>query len=100
MFKDVVRCAKNRKLKWAGHIARMNDQRWTWKSTFWWPYHLKRGLGRPKQRWRTDLNLIEEKTKIRWNQLALNRMSYRKHVNIITEGLAIRASSKNQNKPS
>ena len=48
---DIVQYLTNTKWKWAGHIARMKDNRWTIRSTEW---QIKgvRSVGRPKRRWR------------------------------------------------
>ena len=32
-IKDVVKFAANQKWKWAGHVARLNDNRWTKRIT-------------------------------------------------------------------
>ena len=51
---DIGQYVTNTKEKWAGHIARMKDNRWTIKSTEW---QIKgvRSVGRPKRRWRVTL---------------------------------------------
>ncbi|KAE9414588.1 hypothetical protein Angca_002651, partial [Angiostrongylus cantonensis] len=36
-FKDVVLYAKQSKIKWAGHVMRMNDNRWTRAVSDWIP---------------------------------------------------------------
>ncbi|CEF61413.1 Reverse transcriptase domain-containing protein [Strongyloides ratti] len=43
-FNDIVQSALTNKLRWAGHIARRMDNRWTQKTTFWRPYDLTRPL--------------------------------------------------------
>ena len=50
---DIVQYVTNTKWKWAGHIARMKDNRWTTRSTEW---QIKgvRSAGRPTRRWRYD----------------------------------------------
>ena len=50
---DIVQYVTNTKWNWAGHIARMKDNRWTIRSTEW---QIKgvRSVGRPK-RWRDDI---------------------------------------------
>ena len=50
---DIVQYLTNTKWKWAGHIARMNDNRWTIRSTVWQVKGV-RSVGRPKRRWRDD----------------------------------------------
>ena len=51
---DIVQYVINTKWKWAGHILRMKDNRWTIRSTEW---QIKgvRSVGRPKRRWRDDI---------------------------------------------
>ncbi|VDM39527.1 unnamed protein product [Toxocara canis] len=36
---------------WAGHVARMSDNRWTYRLTQWMPRETKMPLRRPKTRW-------------------------------------------------
>ena len=43
------------KWKWAGHVARMKDNRWTIRCTEWQVRDGKRSRGRPKRRWRDDI---------------------------------------------
>ena len=50
---DIVQYVTNTKWKWAGHIARMKDNRWTIRSREWQTEGL-RSVGRPKRRWRND----------------------------------------------
>ena len=47
---NIVQYVTNTKWKGAGHIARMKDNRWTIRST-WWQIN---GV-RPKRRWRDDI---------------------------------------------
>ncbi|KAE9417824.1 hypothetical protein Angca_009679, partial [Angiostrongylus cantonensis] len=50
-IKDVVLYAKQSKIWWAGHIMRMNDNRWTRAISDWIPRNFKRTAGRPPTRW-------------------------------------------------
>ena len=53
---DIVQNLTNTKRKWAGHIARMKDNRWTIRSTEWQIIiNGVRSVGRPKRRWRDDI---------------------------------------------
>ena len=52
---------RKRRMKWYGHIARMNKERWPSVVHKWKPAE-KRRVGRPKQRW---LNNIEKNLKER-----------------------------------
>ena len=48
---DIVQELYKRKRVWAGHVARLRDNRWTSRLTDWIPLDRKRPLGRPKTRW-------------------------------------------------
>ncbi|KAE9419587.1 hypothetical protein Angca_007438, partial [Angiostrongylus cantonensis] len=50
-IKDVVLYAKQSKIRWAGHVMRMNDNRWTRAVSDWIPRDVKRAAGRPPTRW-------------------------------------------------
>ncbi|KAE9417896.1 hypothetical protein Angca_003496, partial [Angiostrongylus cantonensis] len=50
-IKDAVLYAKQSKIKWAGHVMRMNDNRWTRAVSDWIPRDVKRTAGRPPTRW-------------------------------------------------
>jgi len=48
--KDIIQVVKQQKLRWTGHVARMNDNRWTKRLTDWHPYNEKRSRKRPDTR--------------------------------------------------
>ncbi|KAE9415780.1 hypothetical protein Angca_010108, partial [Angiostrongylus cantonensis] len=50
-IKDAVLFAKQSKTRWAGHVMRMNDNRWTRAVSDWIPRDVKRTAGRPPTRW-------------------------------------------------
>ncbi|KAE9414743.1 hypothetical protein Angca_006947, partial [Angiostrongylus cantonensis] len=50
-IKDAVLYAKQSKIRWAGHVMRMNDNRWTSGVSDWIPRDVKRTTGRPPTRW-------------------------------------------------
>ncbi|KAE9415036.1 hypothetical protein Angca_008263, partial [Angiostrongylus cantonensis] len=50
-IKDAVLCAKQSKIGWAGHVMRMNDNRWIRAVSGWIPRDVKRTAGRPPTRW-------------------------------------------------
>ena len=41
--------------RWAEHIARMKDSRWTKRCTEWQPRREKKSRGRPSRRWQDDI---------------------------------------------
>lgn len=47
--------AQKLKWKWAGHVARLKDERWTKKVTFWKGPLGKRSKGRPLTRWEDEI---------------------------------------------
>ena len=49
------RQVRRRKWTWAGHVSRIQDNRWTLRITTWKPYERKRPRGRPARRWRDEL---------------------------------------------
>ena len=48
--KDILEKIREMKWNWAGHIARMKDNRWTKRLTEWQPRTGKRRRGRQKRR--------------------------------------------------
>ncbi|KAE9420788.1 hypothetical protein Angca_003934, partial [Angiostrongylus cantonensis] len=50
-FKDAVLYSKQSKIRWAGHVMRMNDSRWTRGVSDWIPRDVNRTAGRPPTRW-------------------------------------------------
>ena len=75
---DIVQYETNTKWKWAGHIARMKDNRYTTKSTEW---QIKgaRSVGRPTHRWRDDI--VGQQGRV-WTRIAKDRESRK----TLTEG--------------
>ncbi|KAE9413696.1 hypothetical protein Angca_004545, partial [Angiostrongylus cantonensis] len=50
-IKDAILYAKQSKIRWTGHVMRMNDNRWTRAVSDWIPRDVKRAAGRPSTRW-------------------------------------------------
>ncbi|KAE9418490.1 hypothetical protein Angca_007544, partial [Angiostrongylus cantonensis] len=50
-IKDALLYAKQSKIRWAGHVMRINDNRWTRAVSDWIPRDVKRTAGRPPTRW-------------------------------------------------
>src|SRR5436190_285345 len=62
------------KVAMAGHVARMNDDRWTRTVTEWLPLHLKRKQARPKMRWEDD---IKKFIGVTWMRVARDRKDWK-----------------------
>ena len=75
--KDVIETVKEKKWKWAGHVARMKDRRWTVEITDWRPMDGKRGKGRPKKRWRDEMDSYWGT--VAWKEKAQDRGGWKLH---------------------
>ena len=53
---NVVRVIKSRRLRWAGHVARMEEGRCAFKILTGKPIG-KRTLGRPRRRWKDNIRM-------------------------------------------
>ena len=73
--KDIIQKAEQTKGQWAGHLAHMENNRWAKRTTEWWPREGSRARGRPKRRWRDE---IEEKAGSAWMRRAQDRKAWRK----------------------
>ena len=67
--KDILETIRKLKWNWAGHVARMTDNRWTSRTTFWTPRGYARNRGRQKTRWRDDLEQHQQQ----WHRAAQDR---------------------------
>ena len=70
---DIVQYVTNTKWKWAGHIARMKDNRWTIRSTEWQTEGV-RSARRPNRCWRDDI--VGQQGAV-WTRTAKDRESWR-----------------------
>ncbi|GFR93951.1 endonuclease-reverse transcriptase [Elysia marginata] len=52
---DIGQYIAKQKWKWAGLVARLQDNRWTLRVTEWQPRNGKRSRGRQARRWRDDI---------------------------------------------
>ena len=71
---DIVENVLKLKWKWAGHLARTQDNRWTKRCTEWQPRTGKRSRGRPPTRWRDDITKIGGTT---WSRAAADRRGWK-----------------------
>ena len=65
---------KQQKWKWAGHVATMDDNRWTKRLTDWHLSKEKRSRKRPDTKWRDE---IEKFARVAWPRIAQNRQLLR-----------------------
>ncbi|GFO33009.1 endonuclease-reverse transcriptase [Plakobranchus ocellatus] len=66
---------EKQKWKWAGHVARLKDNRWTLRVTEWQPRNGKRKRRRQARRWRDD---IVKKKGNTWSRDARDRDEWRR----------------------
>ena len=55
-LRNIVRVMKSRRLRWAGHVARMEEGRSAFKILTGKPTR-KRRLGRPRRRWEDNIRM-------------------------------------------
>ena len=72
--KDVIHSIYKNKHRWAGHVARTQDNRWTTRTTYWCPYGQKRKKGRPNIRWEDPLLEVYGPT---WSRIAKDRKRWK-----------------------
>ena len=80
-FNNLVKATKSAKWKWAGHVQRTNDNRWTKQVTEWIPHDKMGSRGRQKTRWRDEMDHFCRT----WCQLALNRVEWREMKKAFTQ---------------
>ncbi|CAM4652739.1 unnamed protein product [Leuciscus chuanchicus] len=70
---DAVDLANKAKKRWAGHLMRRTDERWTREVTVLLPIDIKRPRGRPATRWRDSLR---QDLGHNWMRLAQDRQTW------------------------
>ena len=55
---DITAKVAKLKWRWAGHVARREDNRWSNRVLNWRPYTGKRSVGRPPARWSDDIRCV------------------------------------------
>jgi len=74
---DIVKFIKAQRIKWLGHIQRMDQARPTEKLLDWKPVGT-RAVGRPRQRWQEDVMEDLKKLKVKkWKETAEDRRAWR-----------------------
>jgi hypothetical protein len=82
---SIIRIIKSRRMRWAGHVARMGEKRNAYRLLVGNPEE-KRPLGRPRRRWidNIKMDLLEIGLNVvDWTGLAQDRYSWRALVNSI-----------------
>lgn len=69
-IRDIITAVRLLKWNWAGHICRMDTNRWTKKVTEWLPREERRQRGRPKRRWD---DVFTHKYGQEWRRMARDR---------------------------
>ncbi|EYC38674.1 hypothetical protein Y032_0702g1657 [Ancylostoma ceylanicum] len=82
-IRDAAVYAKSSKIRWAGHVMRLNDHRWTRAVSDWTSRNVKRTTGRPPTRWsdfftksfkkRYDTLRVSRTDRTHWTTLARER---------------------------
>jgi hypothetical protein len=82
---NIVRVIKSRRMRWAGHVARMGEGRGVYRVLVGRPEG-KRPLGRPRRRWEDNIKLDLREIGIygeNWIWLAQDRFQWWAFVNMV-----------------
>jgi hypothetical protein len=82
---SIIRIIKSRRMRWAGHVARMGEKRNVYRLLVGKPEG-KRPLGRPRHRWMKNIkiDLLERGLNVvDWIGLAQDRYRWRAFVNSV-----------------
>jgi hypothetical protein len=82
---NIVRVIKSRRMRWAGHVALMEEERGVYRVLVG-KLEGKRPLGRPRRRWEDNIKMDLTEIGINganWTQLAQDRVQWRACVNIV-----------------
>jgi hypothetical protein len=82
---NIVRVIKSRRLRWAGHVARMDEGRGVYRVLVRRPEG-KRPLGRPRRRWEDNIKMDLREIGIdrtNWIRLAQDRVQWWAFVNTV-----------------
>jgi hypothetical protein len=82
---SIVRMIKSRRMRWAGHVARMGEGRGVYRVLVGRPEG-GRPLGRPRHRWEDNIRMDLQKVGcgcVNWMKLAQNRDRWRALVSTV-----------------
>jgi hypothetical protein len=82
---SIIRMIKSRRMRWAGHVARMKEKRNAYRILVGEPEG-KRPLGRPRRRWVDNINMDLREIGwdgVDWFDLAQDRDQWRALVNMV-----------------
>jgi hypothetical protein len=82
---DIIRQIKSRRMRWAGHVARMGEGRNVYRVLVGKPEG-RRPLGRPRRRWEDGIRMDLEEIGwggVEWIHLAQDRDRWRALVNAV-----------------
>ena len=81
----IVRVIKSRRMRWAGHVARMGEERGLYRVLVWKPEG-RRPLGRPRRRWADNIRMDLQEVGcvyMDWIRLAQDRDRWRTLVSAV-----------------
>jgi hypothetical protein len=82
---NIVRVIKSRRMRWAGHVARMGEGTGIYRVLVGRP-ECRRPLGRPRRRWEDNIKMDLSEIGIdgsNWIRLAQDRVQWRVFVNMV-----------------
>jgi transcription termination factor 2 len=82
---NIVRVIKSRRMRWAGHVARMEEGRDVYRVLVG-RLEGKRPMERPRRRWENNIKMDLRETGIdgmKWIRLAYDRVQWRTFVNTV-----------------
>jgi hypothetical protein len=82
---NIVMAIKSRRMKWAGHVARIGEWRDVYRVLVGRPEG-KKPLGRPRRRWEDNIKMDLREIGIdgaNWTRLAQDRVQWRAFVNMV-----------------